>query len=90
MIERVECSSWGELFVFICFLYVFQRNPFAPKVPCHRVVTSSLELGGFNGSWGDETPQVKKKRGLLEAEGVKFNGNKVRFGVVHSTGVDTL
>jgi O-6-methylguanine DNA methyltransferase len=28
-----------------------RRNPFAPKVPCHRVVASDLKLGGFKGSW---------------------------------------
>ncbi|KAK9831941.1 hypothetical protein WJX81_001444, partial [Elliptochloris bilobata] len=33
-----------------------RRNPYAPDVPCHRVVTSSLALGGFSGSWGDDTP----------------------------------
>ena len=25
------------------------RNPFAPEVPCHRVVHSDLRLGGFQG-----------------------------------------
>jgi len=24
-----------------------RRNPFAPEVPCHRVVSSDLQLGGF-------------------------------------------
>jgi len=28
-----------------------RRNPFAPDVPCHRVVAADLELGGFSGSW---------------------------------------
>ena len=28
-----------------------RRNPYAPQVPCHRVVASTLELGGFSGSW---------------------------------------
>jgi hypothetical protein len=28
-----------------------RRNPFAPVVPCHRVVASDLDLGGFSGSW---------------------------------------
>ena len=26
-----------------------QKNPFAPEVPCHRVVAASLDLGGFKG-----------------------------------------
>lgn len=28
-----------------------RRNPFAPQVPCHRVIASTLELGGFSGTW---------------------------------------
>jgi methylated-DNA-[protein]-cysteine S-methyltransferase len=50
-----------------------KRNPFAPKVPCHRVITSSMELGGFGGSWGIETDKVKRKRQMLGAEGVVFD-----------------
>ena len=26
-----------------------RRNPFAPEVPCHRVIAASLELGGWGG-----------------------------------------
>eukprot|EP00959_Pyramimonas_sp_CCMP1952_P386261 8095345-Pyramimonas_sp.AAC.3 len=39
-----------------------KRNPFAPGVPCHRVVGASLELGGFHGSWGAETSHGKRKK----------------------------
>jgi len=28
-----------------------RRNPYAPVVPCHRVIASNLCLGGFHGSW---------------------------------------
>lgn len=28
-----------------------RRNKYAPVVPCHRVVSSDLSLGGFSGSW---------------------------------------
>lgn len=28
-----------------------RRNPYAPEVPCHRVVSATHALGGFNGSW---------------------------------------
>ena len=39
------------------------RNPFAPAVPCHRVIRSDGNIGGFaSGS------EVKKK--LLKREGV--------------------
>lgn len=50
-----------------------RRNPCAPTVPCHRVIASTLELGGFSGSWGVNCPTVKIKRALLANEGVNFD-----------------
>ncbi|MCA9497370.1 MAG: MGMT family protein, partial [Nanoarchaeota archaeon] len=35
------------------------KNPYAPEVPCHRVVKSNGEIGGF--AFGE-----KKKRKMLE------------------------
>ena len=49
-------------------------NPFAPTVPCHRVLPASLRLGGFEGQ--REQPSggsSAKKRALLLAEGVRFS-----------------
>ncbi len=43
------------------------KNPFAPDVPCHRVIRSDGSIGGYSASGGIET---KKK--LLRAEGVNF------------------
>tara|TARA_Y100001970_G_C13415240_1_gene453901 strand:+ start:88 stop:363 length:276 start_codon:yes stop_codon:yes gene_type:complete len=40
------------------------KNPYAPKVPCHRVIRSDRTLGGFSGPGGTNT---KKK--LLKKEG---------------------
>lgn len=54
-----------------------RRNPFAPIVPCHRVIAADLQLGGFHGSWGKETAQVQRKRSMLESEGVHLEGDKV-------------
>lgn len=31
--------------------YDWQRNPFAPVVPCHRVVMGDLSIGGFRCGW---------------------------------------
>ena len=45
-----------------------RRNPFAPEVPCHRVLNSRLELNGYMGQTVGEG--LKKKRRLLESEGV--------------------
>lgn len=43
-----------------------KRNPFAPDVPCHRVVAADGSLGGYNGKRDGE--QLERKRCLLEAE----------------------
>jgi methylated-DNA-[protein]-cysteine S-methyltransferase len=45
-----------------------RHNPFAPLVPCHRVVAANLSLGGFNGQ--RRGPEVERKRQRLRAEGV--------------------
>ena len=46
------------------------KNPFAPIVPCHRVVKSNGELGGFA---GDINLKIKR----LQEEGVKVSNNKI-------------
>lgn len=49
-----------------------RRNPFAPKVPCHRVVRSDRSLGGFNGATSG--PELERKVHLLAKEGVNLDG----------------
>jgi methylated-DNA-[protein]-cysteine S-methyltransferase len=49
-----------------------KRNPFAPAVPCHRVIASDLSIGGYAGARSGKL--VKQKKSLLEAEGVQFVG----------------
>ena len=39
-----------------CCLQALRRNPWAPGVPCHRVVAANLELGGFDGDWVSRAP----------------------------------
>src|SRR5215813_2986652 len=46
------------------------RNPYAPEVPCHRVVGSDRRLTGFAGG-------LAKKRELLTQEGVQVTGQRV-------------
>ena len=41
------------------------KNPFSPKIPCHRVIRSDGSLGGYSGKGG-----VKTKKLLLKREGV--------------------
>ena len=43
------------------------KNPYAPKIPCHRVIRSDGSLGGYSGKGG-----LKTKRFLLKKEGVKL------------------
>jgi methylated-DNA-[protein]-cysteine S-methyltransferase len=50
-------------------------NPFAPEVPCHRVIRSDLTIGGFSGATGG--PQIERKKALLAAEGVRFEGDRL-------------
>ena len=45
-------------------------NPFAPLVPCHRVIGSDFGLNGYGGG-------LAVKRAFLEREGVVFAGNRV-------------
>ena len=52
-----------------------RRNPFAPRVPCHRVIASDLTLGGFNGQRAGA--ELARKRGLLASEGVEFRNDRL-------------
>nr|MCK4929474.1 MGMT family protein [Nanoarchaeota archaeon] len=50
-------------------------NPFAPKVPCHRVINSDGSIGGFRGKTKGKAVQGKIR--LLRKEGVKIKNNKI-------------
>lgn len=50
---------------------IMRDNENAPIIPCHRVVKSSGEIGGY--SMGIE---IKKK--LLKLEGIEFIGGKIK------------
>ena len=43
------------------------KNPYAPDIPCHRVIRSDGKLGGYSGKGG-----VKTKKQLLKLEGYRF------------------
>ena len=43
------------------------KNPYPPKIPCHRVIRSDGLLGGYSGKGG-----IKTKRFLLKKEGIKL------------------
>ena len=43
------------------------KNPYAPTIPCHRVIRSDGGLGGYSGRGG-----IKTKLRLLKSEKVKI------------------
>lgn len=43
-----------------------KRNPFAPEVPCHRVIAANGSLGGYFGE--REGKMIDRKRRLLNEE----------------------
>jgi methylated-DNA-[protein]-cysteine S-methyltransferase len=52
-----------------------RRNPYAPRVPCHRVVKSDGTVGGFGGKISGKT--VEKKIQMLRREGVEIRQGKI-------------
>ncbi len=43
------------------------KNPYAPKIPCHRVIRSDGLLGGYSAKGG-----IKTKKLLLKKEGFRL------------------
>ena len=41
------------------------KNPYPPKIPCHRVIRSDGKLGGYSAPGG-----IKTKKKLLKKEGI--------------------
>ena len=41
------------------------KNPYPPKIPCHRIIRSNGSLGGYSAKGG-----LKKKKKLLKKEGI--------------------
>lgn len=77
-VPRGEVVSYGELARRIgcrsaqAVGQALKKNPFAPEVPCHRVVSGDFfsnneALGGFHGQ--REGEMIARKRQLLEEEG---------------------
>ena len=47
-----------------------KKNPHAPSVPCHRVISSDGSIGGFAGG-------TKKKISMLKKEGIGIKKGKI-------------
>src|SRR3989338_5039753 len=50
-------------------------NPYAPQVPCHRVIRSDGSLGGFKGS--TQGFAIKQKVSLLLQEGILVQNGRI-------------
>lgn len=58
--DRIGCRSAQAIG------QALKRNPFAPEVPCHRVICSDGSIGGFHGQ--REGEMIEKKKSLLAKE----------------------
>lgn len=80
-IPRGRVSTYGELAKLLkssprAVGGALRRNPFAPAVPCHRVVAAGgAALGGFSGTWG-ATPETARKLSMLVEEEVEMTTKK--------------
>ncbi len=52
-----------------------RKNPYAPRVPCHRVVRSDGTVGGFGGKTSGKT--VEEKIRMLRREGVETRDGRI-------------
>ena len=67
--DAVGCRSYSAVG------QALRKNPYAPDVPCHRVIASSWQIGGFEGQ--RKGLSIEKKKKMLSAEGVTFINGKL-------------
>jgi O-6-methylguanine DNA methyltransferase len=67
---------------------VMASNPFAPIIPCHRVVKSDFTLGGYGGGLKVKLELLsREKRGFSSSTEVEVNGHMLQvFPVEYSLG----
>ncbi|MBI2541149.1 MGMT family protein [Candidatus Woesearchaeota archaeon] len=52
-------------------------NPYAPIVPCHRVVAADGSIGGFQGTKNTGSKEIRKKISMLKKERIKIKNNRI-------------
>ena len=59
--------------------HVMASNPFAPIVPCHRVVSSDFSLGGYGGGLDVKLEMlIREKRGFASVREISVGGEKLQ------------
>ena len=58
-------KSIGKPKAFRAVANAIGKNPYPPKIPCHRVIKSDGSIGGYSGKGG-----INEKRRLLKLEKV--------------------
>ena len=65
------CQLWV---LVCCWFQALRRATWMPAIPAHRVIKASGDIGGFGGTAGLSQQPVQRKKALLEAEGLEFQG----------------
>lgn len=55
------------------------KNPFAPKVPCHRVIKSDGSVGGFASGTRNKTKLLQKEGAVVKKGKITLNQFSYRF-----------
>jgi methylated-DNA-[protein]-cysteine S-methyltransferase len=75
-IPKGKISTYGEIAkalnskAYQAVGSALHKNPYAPIVPCHRVINSNGKIGGFASG-------TENKIKLLKEEGIKIKNNKI-------------
>jgi len=77
-VPRGKVTTYGEIarklgtHAYRAVGNALHKNPYAPTVPCHRVVGSTGDLTGFASG-------LRRKQQMLEAEGVAVNNGRLNL-----------
>ncbi len=78
LIPRGKVTTYGDIARYLGTRAVravgtaVGKNPYAPEVPCHRVVPADGRVGNYSGEGG-----VARKTALLREEGVEVEEGKI-------------
>lgn len=77
-VPRGKVTTYGEIarklgtHAYRAVGNALHKNPYAPTVPCHRVVGSTGDLTGFASG-------LRRKQQMLESEGVAVNNGRLKL-----------